>query len=125
MRVEHSDGGRAKVWLTKREYDRLKSRAEGAQKVAVMLGAECGLRHAESVAARPADLTEAMVDLSNNSLLTDDVDGGEQIIHWLEVHGKDTTGGSKRRDAFVPGEVARELELQKHREDLRQTPISK
>jgi len=123
MRVEHNADDTAKVWISQDEYQRLLSVADeygDNWTIPIRLGAECGLRHAESAAVTPGDLSEVVVDFSNNDLLRADVDvDGRTVVHWLTVVGKDTTGGDgKRRDAFVPNDVYRDLELEKHRRDL-------
>lgn len=119
MRVETNSNDTGQCWMTEREYDRLTELADEQTTLALRLGAECGLRHAESAAVTPGDITEAMVDLDDDVLQQQSSRRDERVIvYWLEVHGKDTTGGTKRRDAFVPEDVHRDLELAKHKRNL-------
>lgn len=119
MRLEGNKDGTAKVWLSESEYERLRRAADDQTTVAIRLGAECGLRHAEAAAVTPGDLRDTMLRVDGGTLMDADAGGNERVlVHWLEVHGKDTTGGSKRRDAFVPERVADELALCKARRGL-------
>jgi len=124
MRINENKDGSAQVWLTQDEYARLLSHVESSMRrvttIPIRLGAECGLRHAESASVTPGDITESTIDFGENDLLTAenaDVDT-RTTVYWLEVHGKDTTGGQKRRDVLLPEDIHHELELLMYKKEL-------
>jgi integrase len=96
MRIDDS-GGRAKVWMTREEIKRLERKAsenDWERGIAVRLMGECGLRVSEVTFA------------SNDGLRWSD----EGECWFVEVAGKDTTGGSKKiRDAWMPTEIEDEI----------------
>jgi len=79
-----------KVWLSQRETDTLLSEAGGAeQRIALALGARCGLRSAEVVDVAPQDIVET--------------DAGRMLRVW---DGK----GSKYRETPIPPNLATTIE---------------
>lgn len=124
MRLESNRDGTYKVWLSSREYDMFLDHAgdDEALAVAIRLGGEVGLRHGETTRARPEHLKESVVDLSESPTLdAQRTPAGREVVHWLEVHGKDTSGATedgKRRDALVPPDVVRDLQLFRHKQSL-------
>lgn len=108
MRVESTKGSNEwKVWLTPEQKDTLVEAAESRShrhKVVILLGAEVGLRAAEMTVIRPCDVFK------------------EEGKYRLTVLGKDTTGAhgeaGKRRDAYLPDSVERELLELQYSEDI-------
>lgn len=83
---DYDDKDGKKVWLTSDEVDDLLGDADDTeQTIALGLGARCGLRAAETVAATPADLVDTPI--------------GSMLRVW---EGK----GSKYRETPVPSDLA-------------------
>ena len=90
MRID--DSGRTKCWLTQDEIQKLERKAsekDWERGIAVQLMGRLGLRVSE--VPYPSD---------NNLRWSDD---GE--CWFVTVRGKDTTGGKKTRDAWLPNDV--------------------
>jgi len=123
MRLESNADGTRKVWLTQHEYHELLEHVTDDQvALCIRLGAEVGLRHAETAAVTPGDISESVVELDDSAQR-----GGSQHqqhrvrCYWLAVWGKDTSGRTddgKRRDAFVPDDVHDDLKMEILRRNL-------
>lgn len=116
MRVIDNDDGTYKVWMSDREYEQLRDGAEThARDLALRLGAEVGLRSHEIASVRPGHVSEEVVQVD-----PDRWDSGRKLAYFLEVpEGKDTDGsGGKRRDAFLPRDVERDLALFANSDDV-------
>jgi integrase len=123
VRLESNRDGTAKVFLSQREYERLlEVVADDQTELVVRLGAEVGLRHAETAAVTYGDLSESAVNLSDVPTTDPTEHDQERVMaHWLAVHGKDTSGDredGKRRDALVKESIARDIEFEVHKRDL-------
>lgn len=111
MRVKSTKGDNEwNVWLVPEEVEDLVDAAAGRShkhKVAVLLGTRVGVRAEEYTRLQPADVFR---------------ENGE---YRITVRGKDTTGemgdDGKRRDAYLPREVERELAILQAREGLDDT----
>lgn len=95
------------VWLTPTEVESLIDAAEQRShkhKVVCLLGTQVGLRAEEYTHIRPRDVFT------------------EEGKYRITIRGKDTTGehgdSGKRRDAYLPGDVERELAILQAREGL-------
>lgn len=123
MRLESNRDGTAKVFLSQREYDALLDFIDDDQlALVVRLGAEAGLRHAETAAVTHDALSESMVDLSELPGRQDHDNYSDRVMsHWLSVYGKDTSGereDGKRRDVLIAETLARDIEFEVHKRDL-------
>lgn len=118
MNVESTKGkDEWKVWFTPTEKETLVEAAENRShkhKCVILLGTEVGLRAEEYTLIRPCDVYK---------------EDGE---YRLTIIGKDTTGEhgeGKRRDAYLPERVERELLELQYEEDLddedRYFPVTK
>ena len=104
MRLESTSGDETKVWLTDDEIEELRrSTASQRDDLIIQLGAYVGLRAFEIPQVRPAGIKTS--------------ESGQYRLHVPA--GKDTTGGGgKRRDAFLPGDVERDLQRYQNSENL-------
>lgn len=104
MRLESTKGDETKVWLTDEEIEQLRrSTASLRDDLIIQLGAYVGLRAFEIPQVRPAGIKTT--------------DGGQYRLHVPA--GKDTTGsGGKRRDAFLPDRVERDLQRYQNAENI-------
>lgn len=104
MRLESTSGDQTKVWLTDDEIEELRrSTASLRDDLIIQLGAFVGLRAFEIPQVRPAGVKAT--------------DSGQYRLHVPA--GKDTTGsGGKRRDAYLPDRVERDLQRYQNAENI-------
>lgn len=104
MRVESTKGNETKVWLTDDEIEDLRrATASLRDDLIIQLGAYVGLRAFEIPQVFPAGISTT--------------ENGEYRLHVSS--GKDTTGGGgKPRDAYLPGNVERDLQRYQNAENI-------
>jgi integrase len=104
MRLESTSGNETKVWLTDDELEDLRrATATLRDDLIIQLGAYVGLRAFEITQVRPSGVSET--------------ENGEYRLHV--PGGKDTTGsGGKRRDAYLPTDVERDLQRYQNSQNL-------
>jgi integrase len=104
MRIEATDGGERKVWVTDAEIEDLRRAAANPRDdLIIQLGAFVGLRAFEVPQVRPKDVSET--------------ESGEFRLRVRR--GKDTSGsGGKPRDAWLPASVERDLQQYQNAENV-------
>ncbi len=104
MRLESTSGNETKVWLTDDEVEQLRrTTASLRDDLIIQLGAYVGLRAFEIPQVQPAG--------------SKTTENGQYRLHVPA--GKDTTGnGGKRRDAFLPDSVERDLQRYQNAENI-------